>query len=76
MSKTFLGMTLMFAPRSHKAFSNFSLPIKQSIVGHTGSFFLIGEVFWMAAPHSSVNLIILVEGSGLLLLRISQRYFA
>jgi hypothetical protein len=67
-------MTQILAPRSHKAFSKFWLLIEQSIVGHHGSFF-IGEVFRMTALHSSINLIISVEGSGLLLLRISWRYF-
>jgi hypothetical protein len=70
-----LGMTLTLAPRSHKAFLKFSLPIEQSIVGHPGSF-LTGDVFRMAALNSSVNLITSVEGSGLFLLRMSQRYFA
>ena len=76
LSKIFLGMTLTLSPRSHNAFSKFWLLIKQTIVRHPGSFFLIGEVFRMAALHSSVNLITLVVGSGLLLLRMSERYFA
>jgi hypothetical protein len=67
-------MTLTLAPRSHNAFLNFWLLIEQSIVGHPGSF-LIGDVLRMAALHSSVSLITSVEGRGLLLLRMSQRYF-
>ena len=73
--KDLFGMTLTLAPRSHNAFSKFWLPIEQSIVGHTGSF-LTGEVFRMATLHSSIKLITSVEGSGLLLLRISLRHFA
>jgi hypothetical protein len=69
-------MTLTLAPRSHSAFSKFWFSIEQSIVGHPGSFFLIGDVFRMAALNSSINLISSVVGSGLLLLRMSQRYFA
>jgi hypothetical protein len=67
-------MTLMLAPRSHNAFSKFRLSIEQSIVGHPGSF-LIGDVLRMAALYSSVSSITSVEDRGLLLLRMSRRYF-
>jgi hypothetical protein len=46
-----LGITLTLAPRSHKAFSNIWLPIEQSIVGHPGSFFLMGEERRIASLH-------------------------
>ena len=67
---------LMLAPRSHKVFSNIWLPIEQSIVGHPGSFFLVGEECRIASLHASVSLMTSVEGSGPLLLRMTQMYFA
>ena len=75
MSKTILGITLTLAPRSHKAFSNVWLPIEQSIVGHLGSFFLMGEERRIASLHDSISLMTSVNGSGPLLLRMAQRYF-
>jgi len=69
-------MTLTLAPRSYNIFSKFWLLIEQSIVGAPGSFFLIGDVFRMAALHSSIKLITSVVGSGVLLLRMSLKYFA
>jgi hypothetical protein len=71
-----LGMTLTPAPRSHSVFSKIWFPIEQSIVVHPRSFFFIGDVFWMAALHSSVSLITSVVGRGLLLFRMYLRYFA
>jgi hypothetical protein len=45
-------------------------------VGHPGSFFLISDVFRIAALHSSVNLMISIVGKGFFLFKMSQMYLA
>jgi hypothetical protein len=63
---------LMLAPRSHKAWSKYWIPIEHEIMGHPGSFFL-GKLS-MVAVHSSISLMTSVDGRGHLLLMMSLMY--
>ena len=73
LSKMALGITLMLAPRSHKAWSKYWIPMEHEIVGHPGSFFFSRKLS-IAALHSSVSLTTSVDGSGHLLLMMSLMY--
>ena len=64
------GITLMLAPKSHKALSMTNFPITHGIEKLPGSFSLGGILFWIIALHSAVRVTVSFSSNFFLLDRI------